>query len=816
MEKDDDDEATDLLLSLVERCGLINSATTSTTTPPQSIAAALVGHYDLWYQHVTRRNNNIRITAYFPVSSTNSSITNDMHHVKEHDVEDDSSADVLDNALTWMLRHEELAYNLRHALYDYDTWIDQETMALSQELRQLEDKVVLLRMTTQTRNDNTEDVLDRMLLHWFPWIQSVVKTWQRTLWMNQTSWKQWQEQCFDTIYDDSTGLFSSWSNSNTSPLTILPKAPSTIPRYECTILDKVMLYQLTELLQNNNEDIVEMETVPTTTTTTMYSNLTNTRPSVYESTASEQSQDTEKSIHKTPVHRSCIINCNDATNLPQAVEEYFANAEEESTVSGQSPERRGEGTTCFVLVQGKEGSGKSFLCQQIIDTVQQLHPSIRVFHPSIPLDFLGRTVGGAELTWLNLLDDIQAAQAPFLVVLDSMDEFVPDQHVLGGTLRNRMAAACRHFLDSLSTSTNCSIPVCGLVLGTCTEIHDTYQRRFDRIFTCDNSPSVTDRESFFRKVAQLPTDLQTIGESLQEKLNSVVSLSLGKSYGDLMFHIRRVMSSKLSTKSTTELSPDEILTGLMTEFHEHCPPSVLSGADGLIDLQVLTASDLGPSHATRQCPGNNLSGPTILSAWKRLQVEVIIPLCRSQELHALMNHGGKTSSTTPLSRSSSMAGGALLHGPPACGKTTLAYEVARFATKLHPGVKLVSVVCTSLVHKEVGGSERALHELFNVVRQATPCIVLLEGIESIAAVRGHDTTTEGTMDRLLSTLLVELDGVDNNTMNGNDNASSEATIGSPGFAVIGTTHNPQWVDPALKRPGRLGTVIGLDLVEHTT
>jgi len=78
---------------------------------------------------------------------------------------------------------------------------------------------------------------------------------------------------------------------------------------------------------------------------------------------------------------------------------------------------------------------------------------------------------------------------------------------------------------------------------------------------------------------------------------------------------------------------------------------------------------------------------------------------------------------------------------------------------------------------------------------------VMDGIENIAAVRGNDNTTEGTMDRVLSTLLTELDGVENES-------SRNQTIGS--MAIIGITNNPEWIDPALRRPGRLERTIWLD------
>jgi peroxin-6 len=79
--------------------------------------------------------------------------------------------------------------------------------------------------------------------------------------------------------------------------------------------------------------------------------------------------------------------------------------------------------------------------------------------------------------------------------------------------------------------------------------------------------------------------------------------------------------------------------------------------------------------------------------------------------------------------------------------------------------------------------------------------VLMDGIENIAAVRGNDNTIKGTMDRVLSTLLTELDGVDSETF----------SLDKPAcLSIIAITHNANWIDPALRRPGSLGRVIDMD------
>eukprot|EP00957_Ditylum_brightwellii_P086129 6553222-Ditylum_brightwellii.AAC.1 len=145
-------------------------------------------------------------------------------------------------------------------------------------------------------------------------------------------------------------------------------------------------------------------------------------------------------------------------------------------------------------------------------------------------------------------------------------------------------------------------------------------------------------------------------------------------------------------------------------------------------------------------------------AWEALETLIVTPLCQSSELDDILFGGGDDDNGI-LSSSSSGGGGrqqggggkmvcagTLLTGPPGSGKTILAKHCAAVASTILPSLRLLDVSCTSLIHKEVGGSERAVQKLFAAAKAAAPCIILLDGIEHIAPVRGHDNTTEGTMD----------------------------------------------------------------------
>src|SRR5581483_2299568 len=95
-----------------------------------------------------------------------------------------------------------------------------------------------------------------------------------------------------------------------------------------------------------------------------------------------------------------------------------------------------------------------------------------------------------------------------------------------------------------------------------------------------------------------------------------------------------------------------------------------------------------------------------------------------------------------------------------------------------------------LLSKWVGESERAVRELFRRAREAAPTLVFLDEVDALAPVRGQ-ATDGGTTDRVVASLLTELDGVE----------SLRHVV------VIGATNRPDLVDPALRRPGRLERLV---------
>jgi len=134
--------------------------------------------------------------------------------------------------------------------------------------------------------------------------------------------------------------------------------------------------------------------------------------------------------------------------------------------------------------------------------------------------------------------------------------------------------------------------------------------------------------------------------------------------------------------------------------------------------------------------------------------------------------------------------GILLWGPPGTGKTLLAKAIASQGR-----ANFIGVSGSELLSRWVGASEQAVRELFGKARQATPCVIFIDELDTIAPARGMNIGDSGVGDRLVGQLLSELDGLQ----------------GSPNVLLIGATNRPEAIDPALMRSGRLDLQLKVDL-----
>jgi len=123
--------------------------------------------------------------------------------------------------------------------------------------------------------------------------------------------------------------------------------------------------------------------------------------------------------------------------------------------------------------------------------------------------------------------------------------------------------------------------------------------------------------------------------------------------------------------------------------------------------------------------------------------------------------------------------GALLYGPPGCGKTLLARALAT-----ESGANMILVRGPEILSKWVGESEKAIREIFRKAKASSPCVVIFDELDSLARYKSGEMS--GVGETILSQLLTEME---------------EGT--SSRVVVVGITNRPDLLDNSMLRTGRL-------------
>lgn len=141
--------------------------------------------------------------------------------------------------------------------------------------------------------------------------------------------------------------------------------------------------------------------------------------------------------------------------------------------------------------------------------------------------------------------------------------------------------------------------------------------------------------------------------------------------------------------------------------------------------------------------------------------------------------------------------GVLLHGPPGCGKTSLANALAGDLK-----VPFISVSAPSIVSGMSGESEKKVRELFQEARSLAPCLMFIDEIDAITPKR------EGAQREMEKRIVAQL-------LTCIDELSMEKNSGKP-VIIIGATNRPDSIDPALRRAGRFDREICLNVPDENS
>jgi transitional endoplasmic reticulum ATPase len=138
--------------------------------------------------------------------------------------------------------------------------------------------------------------------------------------------------------------------------------------------------------------------------------------------------------------------------------------------------------------------------------------------------------------------------------------------------------------------------------------------------------------------------------------------------------------------------------------------------------------------------------------------------------------------------------GVLFYGPPGCGKTLMAKAVANECQ-----ANFISIKGPELLTMWFGESEANVRDVFEKARQASPCVLFFDELDSIAQQRGGSSGDGGgAADRVMNQMLTEMDGVG----------------AKKNVFIIGATNRPDIIDTALMRPGRLDQLIYIPMPDY--
>lgn len=411
-------------------------------------------------------------------------------------------------------------------------------------------------------------------------------------------------------------------------------------------------------------------------------------------------------------------------------------------------ERLGVEAPKGVLLHGPPGTGKTLLAKALSSETNANFLSIS--GPEIMSKFYGESEE-------NLRNIFQQAEenAPSIILIDEIDSIAPKREEVTGEVERRIVAQLLAVMDGLKARGKV------VVIGATNRpnaIDPALRRpgRFDR----EIEIGIPSRKARF-EIMQIHTRGMPMANDV--KLDRIADLTHGFVGADLAALTREAAMNAIR----------RILPELDLEV-QSIPADVLSKLVVTADDLVKALREMAPSSLREvfiESPNvhwSDIGG--LLDAKQELKETIEWPM-----KYPLLFK--QTGAKPPK--------GILLYGPPGTGKTMLARAVATESE-----ANFISVKGPEFMSKWIGESEKAIRETFRKAKQAAPCIIFFDEIDSIAQIRGSDSGSRVT-DRIISQILSEIDGLEE----------------LHSITVIAATNRPDIIDPALLRPGRIDRLI---------
>jgi len=402
-----------------------------------------------------------------------------------------------------------------------------------------------------------------------------------------------------------------------------------------------------------------------------------------------------------------------------------------------------------VLLYGPPGTGKTLLARAVA-----AEADAAFFHIAGP-EIMGRFYGESEQRLREIFQQAQQ-KAPSIIFIDEIDSIAPKRENVIGEVERRVVAQLLTLMDGLEPRQNV------VVIGATNRLDaldEAIRRpgRFDREIVAGVPDSVGRREII---------GIHTRGMPLEEDvdLDDIARMTYGFVGADLAALAREAAMETLRRNlPDIDLGKGEISTEVLTRLR-------VTRDDLASALRRVQPSAL--REIMIEAPSTRWDDVGGLDEAKlRLREGIELPLRHPDAFERLGIRPAR---------------GFLLFGPPGTGKTLLAKAVAHEAE-----ANFIATKSSDLLSKWYGESERQIARLFQRARQVAPTIIFLDEVDSLAPERGGGLGEPAVTERVVNTLLAEMDGLEE----------------LHDVVVIGASNRPALIDPALLRPGRFDELI---------
>src|SRR6187200_1908629 len=401
-----------------------------------------------------------------------------------------------------------------------------------------------------------------------------------------------------------------------------------------------------------------------------------------------------------------------------------------------------------VLLHGPPGTGKTLLAKAVAN--ESNSHFISISGPEIMSKFYGES----EARLREIFKEAKE-KAPSIMFVDEIDSIAPKREEVTGEVERRVVSQLLSLMDGLEARGKVIVMA---ATNRPNAIDQALRRpgRFDREIEIKVPDKRGRLEILQIHTHNMPLDTDVDQDKIAAITHGFVGADLEYLCKEAAMKCLRRLLPELNLEDE-KLAPEVLnkLVVTMSDF-ENAVKEVMPSAMREVYLE------------SPDIPWTAIGG--LEEVKRELQEAVEWPL-RYPDLYTKLGH--------------SMPKGVLLHGPSGTGKTMLAKAVATESE-----ANFISVKGPELLSKWVGESERGIREIFRRARQAAPCVVFFDEIDSIAPTRGMGGDSMVT-ERVVSQLLTELDGIQ----------------ALSGVVVLAATNRADMIDPALLRPGRFDKIV---------